>query len=268
VHYIDLANDRSFVNGILRLDAQAKRSGSLLVTGASSMPVIAAVLVDSLYDYFDKINEIRTFVAGGNKVPFGRASVYSLLSKIGSPIRTKRRGSWREMVCWTEPRKVSFPAPVGRRRVYLYDVPALDQFSRTYGVQTATFCMGLQLGLFNRGLGLLGWLRRIGRLKQPTRYTRLLHALARRFRGMGDASYAIQVQVSGTDDDKEVTHSATLVEAESEGLGIVTSIVITLVKHWIEHGVEDSGAITALGLFSLDDIKPELIEHDVKLVRV
>ncbi|MEE8388573.1 MAG: saccharopine dehydrogenase NADP-binding domain-containing protein, partial [Acidiferrobacterales bacterium] len=108
VHYIDLADDRSFVNGVLRLNAQAKRSGSLLVTGASSMPAIATVLVDSLAGYFDKINEVRVFAVGGNQVPNGRASAYSLLSKIGGTMRSKRRGRWREMSCWTEPRKVDF----------------------------------------------------------------------------------------------------------------------------------------------------------------
>ncbi len=267
VHYIDLADDRGYVNSVLRLNSQAKRSGCLLVTAAASMPAMASVLVDSLAGYFDKINEIRAFAVGGNKVPFGRASVYSLLSKIGSTLRSKRRGRWREISCWTESRKIVFPAPIGRRRVYLYDGPALDHFSRTYGAQTATFRMGLQLGLFNRGLGLLRWLRGIGRLKRPARYTRLLHALWRRFRGMGDASYAIQVQVSGTFGGQEVRHCATLVEAEDEGLGISNSILITLVKRWIEDGVEDSGAITALGFVSLDDIKPELIEHNVKLVR-
>ncbi len=267
VHYIDLADDRSYVNGVLRLHAQARRSGSLLVTGASSMPAMAAVLVDSLSDYFDKIGEIRAFTVGGNKVPFGRASVYSLLSKIGGTLRCKRRGRWTESSCWTEPQNVSFPAPVGRRRAYLYDVPAVEQFSRAYEVQTATFRMGLQPGLVNRALGFLAWLRRIGWLKKPMRYTRLLHALTRRFRRMGNASYAIQVQVLGTKGNQDVNHAATLVEADSNGMGITTSIVITLVKQWLENDVEDAGAFTAMGLVGLDDIKPELIEHNVKLVR-
>ncbi len=267
IHYIDLADDRSYVNEVLRLNAQAKRSGSLIVTGASSMPAIAAVLADSLADYFDKIGEIRTFTVGGNNVPFGRASVYSLLSKIGGKLRSKRRGRWTEPFCWTEPRKVSFPAPVGRRRTYLYDVPAPDHFSRAFDVQTATFRMGLQPCLINRGLGFLGWLRRIGWLKRPTRYTGLLYALARRFRRSGNAGYAVQVQVQGTQGDREVNHAVTLVEADSAGMGITTSIVITLIKRWLENGVDDSGAFTAIGLLGLEDLKPELISHDVKLVR-
>lgn len=267
VHYIDLADDRSYVNDVLGLNALARRSGSLLVTGASSMPAMAAVLVDSLTDYFDKINEIRTFTVGGNKVPFGRASVYSLLSKIGGKLRSKRRGRWTELCCWTEPQNVSFPDPVGRRRTYLYDVPAVDQFSRAYEVQTATFRMGLHPVWVNRSLGFLGWLRRIGWLKKPTRFTRLLHALTRRLSRMGSAGYAIQVQVLGTKGNQEVNHAATLVEADSVGMGITTSIVITLVKQWLENDVEDAGAFTAMGLVGLDDIKPQLIEHNVKLVR-
>ncbi|MFV1998395.1 MAG: saccharopine dehydrogenase family protein [Acidiferrobacterales bacterium] len=267
IHYIDLADDRGYVNEVLRLNAQARRGGSLLVTGASSMPAMAAVLTDSLAVYFDKIGEIRTFTVGGNTVPFGRASVYSLLSKIGEKLRSKRRGRWTEPVCWTEPKKVSFPAPVGRRRTYLYDVPAPDHFSRAFDVQTATFRMGLQPGWLNRALGLLGWLRRIGLLKRPMRYTGLLHVLARRFRQRGDAGYAIQVQVQGTQGSREVSHAVTLVEADSAGMGITTSIVITLIKRWIETGVEDSGAFTTIGLVNFEDVKSELINNHVKMVR-
>lgn len=267
VHYIDLADDRNYVNEVLRLNSQAKRSGSLLVTGASSMPALAAVLVDSLTGYFDKIIVIRTFTVGGNKVPYGRASIFSLLSKIGGTLRTKRRGRWTEPYCWTDPRKVDFPPPLGRRRAYLYDVPALDHFSRAYDVQTATFRMGFHSRLLNRGLGFLGWLRRIGLLKQLSRYSGLLRAITQRFRRTGKAGFAIQVQVGGTEGEREVNHAATLVETDSASMGITTSIVVTLIKHWIDDEIVDSGAVTAIGLVGLDEIKPGLIENDVKLVR-
>jgi len=267
VHYIDLADDRNYVNEVLRLNAQAKRSGSQLVTGAASMPALAGVLVDSLTEYFDKINEIRAFKVGGNKVPYGRASVFSLLSKIGSTTRCKRRGRWTEPYCWSEPRKVVFPSPLGKRRTYIYDVPAPDHFARAYDVQTATFRMGFHSRLFNRGLGLLGWLRRIGLLKQLSRYSGLLRAITQRFRRSGKAGFAIQVQVQGTEGDRVVNHAATLIETDSASMGITTSITVTLIKRWVEDGVSESGAMTAIGLVSLDDIKSGLIENDVKLVR-
>jgi saccharopine dehydrogenase-like NADP-dependent oxidoreductase len=267
IHYIDLADDRSYVSEVLRLNAQAKRSNCLLVTGASSMPALAAVLVDSLTHYFDKISEIRTYLVGGNKVPFGRASVFSLLSKIGGTTRCKIRGRWVEPYCWSEVRKVNFPPPLGKRRTYIYDVPAPDHFSRAYDAQSASFRMGFQSQLFNRGLGFLGWLRRIGLLKQLSRYSGLLRAITQRFRRTGAAGFAIQVQVEGTQGEREVSHAATLVETNSASMGITTSIVVTLIKRWAENGVTDTGAVTAIGLVSLDDIKSGLIENDVKLVR-
>ena len=179
----------------------------------------------------------------------------------------KIRGRWQEVSCWTQSRKGLFPDPFLIKRTYLYSVPAIDHFARQYGVREATFRFGLQLGGFNRGLGLLAWLRRIGWLKQPDRFARLLLGITRWFRRFGDSGYAIQVQVLGAHADKPVEHTATLYESDSDKLGLLTCITVTLVKSWIEHGVPDAGAITAIGVVNLEALKPELIAHDVKLIR-
>ncbi len=267
IHYIDIADDRQYVNEVLRLNSAAKRNGCLIVTGAAALPSLASILVDSLDHYYDKMDEIHVHAVAGNQVPVGRASAHSLLAKIGDHARMKLSGRWSELFGWSDPVAVQFPAPLGKKRTYLYDVPAVDHFSRQYGVRAATFRLGLQLGFFNRGLGLLGWLRRIGWLKQPHRYTGLLFAISRWFKGSGGPEYALQVKVSGTQGAQSVEHSATLLEPDSEGLGITTSIVVTLVKRWVEYGIPEAGAVTAISVVELDSVKPELIDHNVKLIR-
>jgi saccharopine dehydrogenase-like NADP-dependent oxidoreductase len=267
IHYIDVADDRQFVNDVLQLNATAKRNECLLVTGSASLPALAAVLVESLAGYYDKIDEIHSAAVAGNSTPVGPAGARSLLHKIGVPTRLKIRGRWQEAPCWTQPGKNLFPEPFLNKRTYLYSVPAVDHFARQFGVRDATFRFGLQLGVFNRGLVLLAWLRRIGWLKQPERYARMFLAFTRWFRRFGGSGYSVQVQVLGAKADNPVEHSATLFEADSDKLGLLTSITVTLVKRWIEHGVPDAGAVSAIGVVDLDALKPELIAHDVKLIR-
>lgn len=267
IHYIDVADDRQYINDVQQLNATAKRNQCLLVTGAASLPALAAVLVESLAGYYDKIDEIHTAAVAGNQAPVGRASARSLLNKIGVATRLKIHGRWQEAPCWTQSKKITFPAPLLTRRTYIYSVPAIDQFARQYSVREATFRFGMELGSFNRGLAILAWLRRVGWLKQPASYARLFFGFARWFRRFGGPAYAVQVQVLGTREDRPVEHSATLYETDSEKLGLLTSIPVTLVKRWIEHGVPDAGAISAIGVVDLDKLKPELIAHDVKLVR-
>jgi len=267
IHYIDVADERRFVNEVLQLNAVAKRNECLLVTGAASLPALAAVLVDSLASYYDKIEEIHGAAIAGNKTPVGRGGASSLLGKIGLPARIKVRGRWQEAPCWSQSRKILGSAPFQRQRAYLYSVPAIDHFARQYGARDVTFRFGLQLSAFNRGLAILAWLRRIGWLKRPVRYTRLLFGFARWFRGSGGPEYAVQVQVLGTKGDKAVEHLATLFDADSEKLGLLNCIVVTLIKRWVEHGVPEFGAVTAIGVVDLDTLKPELIAHNIKLIR-
>jgi saccharopine dehydrogenase-like NADP-dependent oxidoreductase len=267
IHYIDINDDRHYHNEVLRQNAIAKRNGCLLVTGAASLPALASLLVDSLSQYFDKIDEIHVCAAVGNKVPVGRAGAYSLLLKIGTRARMKLGGRWGELPCWTKPVRLRFPGSLGKISTYIYDIPAIDHFSRHYGTREATFRMGLQLAFVNYGLALLGWLRRKGLLKQPARYARPLFLLSKWLKRFGGPDYALQVKVLGTNGAQSVEHSATLFEPDSDGLGVTTSIVVALVSQWLENGVPDSGAVSAIGVVDLESVKSQLIEHNVKLIR-
>lgn len=267
IHYIDITDDRHYHSEVLRLNAVAKRNRCLLVTGATSLPALASLLVDSLSPYFDKIDEIHVFAAAGNRVPVGRAGAYSLLLKIGEYARMKLGGRWRELPCWTKPVRVHFPGSLGTVTTYIYDIPAIDHFSRHYGTREVTFRMGLQLAIINYGLALLGWLRRQGLLKQPARYTRPFFVLSQWLKRFGSPEYALQVKVLGTNGAQSVEHSATLFEPDSEGLGVTTSIVVALVSQWLENGTPDSGAVSAISVVDLESVKSQLIEHDVKLIR-
>jgi len=268
VHYVDLAETRAHVDGITRLNRRAQQKHCLIVSGASSVPAVSAALVDMLAPEFDRISDIHVCLSSGNKNPCGEATLRTILSYAGSSFRIKENGRWRNAYGWSESEKVVFPAPVGKRRVYLCDVPDLDIFPTRYGAQTVIFRAGLGLKLFNRGLFLLARARRLGWIKNLTGWAPGLIVASHLFRGFGSAAGGMQVLVRGRKNGEEIQHTASLVARDNNGLMISCSPALALIRKWVERGVADSGAVPCVGLLAWDEIKAEMVSHDIVLVRV
>jgi saccharopine dehydrogenase-like NADP-dependent oxidoreductase len=266
-HYVDLADARGYVDGITRLNDAARRADVLVVSGASTVPAVSSVLVDTLAREFSAIEEIHIALSPGNRNPRGEATVRSILSCVGQPLKLWRKGHWHAAHGWGEPETIRFAAPVGRRRVYLCDVPDLDLFPAHYGARTVTFRAGLQLNLFNSGLAVLGWLKRRGWVEDLPRRARLLIALSNLFSGAGDATGAIRVQVRGRTGRTETEHVIELVARDDNGPAIPCGPAIALIRKWVRGGVPATGAVACVGLLTLDDIRAVLQPCDIVLVR-
>ena len=268
IHYVDLADGRAHVDGITRLNRRAQQKNCLIVSGASTVPAVSAALVDMLVPEFDRVSEIHTCISPGNKNPRGVATVRAILSYAGQSMRLKENGRWRYGFGWSEAEKVAFPDPVGKRRVYLCDVPDLDIFPLRYGAQTVTFRAGLELNLFNYGLAFLGRMRRWGWIKNLPGWAPGLIAASHLFRGFGGVAGGMRVLVRGRKNGEEIEHTAFLIARDANGPAIPCSPSVALIRKWVEHGVPDSGAMSCVGLLSWDEIKAELIGYDIVLVRV
>lgn len=268
VHYVDLADARAHVDGITRLNRRAQQKNCLIVSGASSVPAVSAALVDMLAPEFDRITDIHTCISPGNKNPRGAATVRAILSYTGHSFRLKEHGRWRNAFGWSEPEKLRFPDPVGERRVYLCDVPDLDIFPTRYGAQTVSFRAGLELGLFNRGLALLGRMRRWGWIKNLPAWAPGLIAASHLFRGFGGVAGGMRVLVRGRKNGEEIEHTAFLIARDANGPAIPCSPAVALIRKWAGQGVSDAGAMPCVGLLTWNEIKAELLQYDITLVRV
>src|SRR5690606_20649013 len=83
-HYVDLADARAFVCGIRALDDAAKRSETLVVSGASSLPALSSAVVDRLARDFSSIHSIEHVITSG-AIPPGLATMSGVLSYAGKP---------------------------------------------------------------------------------------------------------------------------------------------------------------------------------------
>ena len=265
-HYVDVADGREYVAGLSLLDAAARAKGSLVVTGAGAVPAAAGALIDSLRDRFDRIDEIHTAVSIGNRDARGPASLRSLLSYAGKPISLLERGGWRDVYGWSRPQTARFPAPIGKRRVYLADGPDLDLFPKRYGAHTVTERVGMQLRLFNHGLYVLARLKRHHRIADLLRHTRSLMQASKMFKAQGDATGGLRVAVRGEYQGQAVEHHAFLVVRGTQGIAIPASPAVALVQKWVHQGISAPGVAPCVGLVTLDELRHVLKGYDISLV--
>lgn len=267
IHYVDVAETRAHVDGISRLNRRAQQKSCLIVSGASAMPAVSTALVDLLAPEFDRISDIHACLSLGNKTPLGAATLRTVLGYAGTSFRFKENGRWRYAYGWSDSEKVAFPKPVGKRRVYLCDAPNLDIFPARYGAQTVTFRAGLELKLFNRGLFVLARMRRLGWIKNLPGWTPSLLAASRLFRGLGSVTGGMRVLVRGRKNEEDIQHTVFLVSRDANGLAISSSPALALVRKWVERGVAEAGAVPCIGQLTWNEIKAEMVNHDIVLVR-
>lgn len=262
VHYVDLADDRSYIMGIQDLMSRAQEGGAAIVSGGGSMLALSGALAAALGVAFDVVENIDIAVLSGNRNPRGLASMRSLLYVPTAAVRIRERGEWRDVRGWSQGRAVDLPAPLGRRHLYVTDAPEMEIFPRRYGARV-TYRTGLELPILNRAVAGLASLSRFGVIGDLPSWATLMYALHRRLRGMGHAAFGLTVMMRGERAGQPLTRQAGLV-AREDGLVLGCAPVITLIRKWVHGGVA-VGAGPCDGLFSLDDLSLELRTRNVVL---
>lgn len=267
VHYIDPGETRDYVNGMQRLARAAERSGAMVVTAASAAPAVSAALVDLLDPDFDRVREIHTCLSPGARDQRELAAVRAILSYADNPARMKERGRWREFYYWTQPQRVDFPPPIGRRRGYLCDRPDLDLFPKRYGAQTVTFRMALPWRSFNLALAGVGWLGRREVLLAPPRWLLTLVRLGAWLLPTRRRAGGLRVEVRGERRGAESTHTAFLIARDGNSQAIAAAPIVALVRKWAARGTAERGVLPCVGLLDWDEIRAELRDYDIVLIR-
>lgn len=252
--YIDLADGRSFVTGFDQLDARARRAGRLLVTGASSVPALSAAAVDALLPRFARLDAIEHAINPGNRTPRGEATVASILSYCGRPIRVWRDGRWGELHGWMDSRLQTFP--FGRRRVGACDIPDLALFPARYPqVRSVVFRAGLELSLLQWATWGMAVLVRLGIVHDLARHAPALRRLSERFLRFGSDVGGMAVELRGEDHDGKPLHLRWWLDAAAgDGPQVPVTPAVVLAQQLADGAVAARGAMPCMGLLSLAQI--------------
>ena len=251
--YVDLADARDFACGISELDARARASGRLLISGASTVPALSSAVIDALLPRFSRLEAIEHAISPGNRTPRGDATVAAILGYCGKPLRLWRDGKWQRAYGWMAGRRQRFA--FGVRWVALCDVPDLDLFPARYpDARSVAFRAGLELKRLHFGTLLAAWLVRLGLVRNLSRYAPRLRRISEWWLASGSDVGGMVVELAGRDASDRPLHLRwTLTAAAGEGLQVPATPAVVLARKIADGELRIHGAMPCMGLFTLDE---------------
>jgi saccharopine dehydrogenase-like NADP-dependent oxidoreductase len=264
LHYVDLADARTFVGGIRVLDEDARAADVAVLAGASSTPALSHAVLDTLIDGARKIILIEVAIAPGNDAPRGPSTVHAVLSTVGRPIRVFRGGRWTEERGWGLNKIIALPG-VGKRRVALCETPDLDLLVERYRpTADAIFRAGLELRVLHESVGALGLLVRLGILKSLATLARPLRALAEMFKPFGTDRGGMRVDVLLENETGQLLRRVwTLAADAGDGLYVPTLPALAALKMLGAGTLQWRGAAPCTGVIPYHAIAAEFGRHNI-----
>ncbi len=266
-NYIDLADARDFVCGIDALDQAARANGVLVVSGASSVPALAASAVDALLPDFSELYEIRQGISSGAKTP-GLATLQAVFGFCGKPFNRLENGQEHTTYGWLDLQLRHYPAPVGWRLLGSCDIPDLTLFPQHYpGVRTVTFHAGVGNPLAHLATWFLAGLVRRGWMKSLLPWAATLRRLNKFLEPLGSDKSAMHVELVGRDKQgAPLTRRWTLVASDHHGPQIPCGAAIALARKLAAGQLRLEGATPCVGLLSLNEYLAALAGLNLKQV--
>jgi saccharopine dehydrogenase-like protein len=259
-HYIDLADARAFVAGIADLDAEARRAGVLIVSGASTVPAVSAAVLDELVPQLASLASVEIVIAPGNSFDPGLATTQSILSMLGRPYV----GTGRVRHGWQGLRRVAIPG-LGARWLGACETPDLDLLPRRYpGLRDVEVFAALEIDAFHLGLWGLSWLVRAGLVRHPERLSSPLLRLKYALGGLGSDVGGMMVTLAGVGQDGGARCIVwRLIARSGHGPYIPGTPSVILAKQLLAGTLAKRGAMPCLGLFTLGDFLSEVGDLDM-----
>ncbi|MBA1289535.1 saccharopine dehydrogenase family protein [Pseudomonas japonica] len=271
VNYCDLADCRSFVNGIGTLDEQARNAGVAILSGCSSVPSLSCAILDHVKERFWRIDSIEHGISSSAKMP-GLSTVEGVLAYAGRPITQLRGGSVYPVTGWLGLTFKRLPK-LGWRLVSNVDVPDMDILASRYGARRLAFKAGPGLMLGAIANGLLAMAIKAGLLSNPLRWARRLHRLGTRFEGLGDGKSAMYLDVSGVGTDGQPVLLQSQVTAnDDKGPEIPSCAAVALMIKVAAGYRPHPGARPCVGEITLNEYldaiaAPEQVRFDLRYTR-
>ena len=263
-HYVDLADSRAFVCQISKLDQAAKKAGVVVISGASSLPGLSSAAVAAHRSEFSTLTDIDIGLSPGYQFDFGLATMRSVLSYIGKPIRMWIDGNWRNVYGWQGLKRHEFPK-LGHRWLGYAEVPDLDLFvENDPNLRTISFKGGVELGLIHLGLWGLSGLVRSGIVNSLEPAAKTLRNINRQFMSFGNNKGGMYVKMRGRDHNnrpKDITW--TLIAESGDGPNVPSIAAVILARQLAHADIVKSGARPCFEEFTLQDFIDEVSDLDI-----
>jgi len=204
VHYIDVADDRDFVERAYKLKPQIEAAGITALIGCSVVPGLSALLTRRCVDELGGLHTARIFITPGTRFTRGVGSFECLLATVGESFSVPRHGGRETIVGWTEPERVEFPPAIGGRTAYSV-VDIADYFTQVqlFGAETVVFKIGSEFNWLNNSLAAIRAIKmRLG-LAKLRMFMPVFRSLLTVASLVGTSQGAMMVEVTSGRDNKQ-----------------------------------------------------------------
>jgi saccharopine dehydrogenase-like NADP-dependent oxidoreductase len=260
--YIDLADGRDFVKGVVELDAAAKEQNVAVVSGASTVPALTSAVIEHFLPQYADIDSLKIGIAPGQKAERGLATTQGILSYVGKKLKPcagyEKRYGWQDLYRQTYPE-------IGKRWMANCDIPDLDLLPEKYGVKRIRFSAGIESGVIHLGMWLMSWGLRLGlRIDLAGRASALLSA-SHWFDRFGSADGGMHVLLAGKDKlGRQIVSRWFIIALDGDGPYIPCAPAVVLAKRIVAGKPIEAGARPCVGMISLDDYLGELRRLKIK----
>ncbi len=260
IHYIDLADGRSFVNNFSELNELAKNNGVLAISGVSSVPGLSSAVIHEYLDNFSIFETLEYGISPGNKAERGEATVAAILSYTGHTFQRLENSFPKNVYGWQNIFQHQFPEPMRKRWLANCDIPDLSLFPKHYPtLKTIRFYAGLELPILHLAMWGMSWIARVGIIKNWARYASPITHLSRWFECFGSDIGGMFMKLTGKDHaGKSLTIEWNLVAKKGDGPMIPTIPAVILAKKLAHNQLHITGAIPCIECFTLKDFFDEV----------
>lgn len=258
-NYLDLADGRAFVAGIVKLDAEARAAGVSVVSGVSSLPALTSAVVDKYRGEFKRLDAIRIGITSGAVIP-GVATIRAILGYCGKRFRTLENGAWVDAYGWLDTQQHDFSRSVGVRLISRCDVPDLDLLAQRYaGVHTVSFHAGFASSTAHKMVERLAMFVKEGRLKSALSFARPIYTLGRWLQPLFSDRGAMFVRLEGLHENgAPLALTWNIVARENHGPNIPCAPAIALANKIAAGAKLPAGAMPCMGLLTVEDLMEPL----------
>jgi NAD(P)-dependent dehydrogenase (short-subunit alcohol dehydrogenase family) len=267
-HYLDLADAREFVATIDSLDAQAKTSDVLVVSGASSVPCLTAAVIDAYLPAFERLESVDYGISAAQQTNRGLATTSAVLSYVGKPMSMLRAGMMTTVYGWEDTHAEHYPG-LGWRLFGNCDIPDLELFPQRYPtLKWMRFGAGHEVKLLHFGTRALGALVRLGLIRSLSDHAGDLLRVASLFNRFGTGSSGFHMILSGADRRGAPAHRRFMIIArDGHGPYIPCVPAILLTQRLAKGEITQRGASPCVDLINLDAYLAALEGLDISVIR-
>lgn len=266
-HYLDLADARDFVATIDALDAEARATDVLVVSGASSVPCLTAAVIDAYLPAFTRLEAVDYGISAAQHTNRGLATTSAVLGYVGKPMTMLRDGKMKIVHGWEDTHAKRYPG-LGYRLFGNCDIPDLTLFpARHPSLRSMRFAAGHEIKLLHMGTRLLGALVRSGIIRSLDDHAEGLLKLAFLFDRFGSGRSGFHMILTGAGrDGKPLERRFVIVARSGHGPNIPCMPAILLARRLARGEVTQRGATPCIDLIDLDTYLAALEGMDISVI--